>query len=107
LWYSSHLVNNLHEIKEHGLYELSDGSVILKCDKNKESYAFGDKNLYYDGIARLGKLSSALSSHTIWGEWPDWVCDIDLILINGTNRLYLVPVLTRFKLHIMMLLKVE
>jgi len=107
LWYSSHLANNLHEIKKHGLYELSDGSVILKCDKNQESYAFRDKNPHYGGIARLGKLSNALSSHTIWGEWPDSVCDIDIILINGTNRLCLVLVLTRFKLRMMMLLKVE
>jgi len=107
LWYSSHLVNNLHEIKEHGLYELSDGSVILKCDKNKESYAFEDDSPHFDGIARLGKLSSALSSHAIWGEWQDYMCGIDMILINRTNCLRPASVLTRLKLHIAMLLKVD
>ena len=101
------MANNLHEIKKHGLYELSDGSVILKCDKNRESYAFEDDSPHLDGIARLGKLSSALSSHAIWGEWQDYMCDIDIILINGTNCLRPASVLTRLKLHITMLLKVE
>jgi len=101
------LANNLHEIKKHGLYELSDGSVILKCDKNRESYAFEDDSPHFDGIARLGKLSSALSSHAIWGEWQDYMCDIEIILLNGTNCLRPASVLTRLKLHITMLLKVE
>ena len=107
LWYSSHLIDNLLEIKEHGLYEHPDRGVVLKCDKNNESYAFEDKKPHIDGIARLGKLSSALSSHAIWGEWLDYMWDVDIILINGTNHLHPGSVLTRLELHIAIFLKVE
>jgi len=79
----------------------------LKCDKNRESYAFQDKNPHIDGIARLGKLSNALSCHAIWGEWPDFVCDIDIILVNGTNHLHPDSAPTLLKLHSAMSLKVE
>jgi len=73
-------IDDLHEIKNHGLYEHPDGRVSLKCDKSQESSAFADKEPHFNGLAWLGKLSNAVPSHIIWGKRKDFMCGIMLFL---------------------------
>jgi len=63
-----------------------------------------DENPHFDGIACLGKLCSIIPSHIIWGERRDYMCDVDIILMNVAN---IVQVQTQLKPHIVMLLKRE
>ena len=92
-------IDNLHEIKKHGLYEHSDGRVSLKCDKAQESSAFGDKEPHFDGLTWLGKLSNTVPSHMIWGKRKDFMCGINVALVFTADRLRLAPVPIRCKPH--------
>jgi len=91
--------NNPYEIKKHGLYERSDGSVSLKCDKTQEGSAFADKEPHFNGMTWLRKLSSAVPSHIIWGKRHDFVWVINVVLVPIADRLRLSPAPTRSKPH--------
>ncbi|KAF9449728.1 alpha/beta-hydrolase [Macrolepiota fuliginosa MF-IS2] len=58
---------------EHGLYELADGTVGLKCDKKHEAEGFPDVDPHFEGIIRLSELCHALPVHVVWGTRNDRV----------------------------------
>ncbi|KAJ3561263.1 hypothetical protein NP233_g10300 [Leucocoprinus birnbaumii] len=65
----------LRSYVEHGLYELEDGSVALKCDKKREAEGFPDVDPHFEGILCLSEICHAIPVHAVWGTRNDLVPD--------------------------------
>ncbi|KXN87805.1 hypothetical protein AN958_08121 [Leucoagaricus sp. SymC.cos] len=60
---------------DHGLYELDDGAVTLKCNKIREAEGFPDVDPHFEGIVCLNELCHAMPVHAVWGTRNDLVPD--------------------------------
>lgn len=79
-------------VQEHGLYELEDGRVALKCDKKREAEGFPDVDPHFEGILRLSELCHTLPVHAIWGTRNDFVY---VIALAADNTKYLISLCHR------------
>ncbi|KAF7784898.1 hypothetical protein Agabi119p4_1063 [Agaricus bisporus var. burnettii] len=71
---------------KHGLYQLENGTVTLKCDKKREAESFPDVDPSFEGILRVGELCHNLPVHAIWGTRNDLVPDFIKESLNDTSQ---------------------
>ena len=72
----------LNPFQEHGLYELGDGTVALKCHKQIEKEAYVNMDPHVDAFKCLGKVCHAIPVHTVWGERKNFVYGLETIVKN-------------------------
>ncbi|KAJ7031718.1 Alpha/beta hydrolase fold-1 [Mycena alexandri] len=58
----------LRTLSEHGLMEMSDGGVAIKCDRRQEALCYPDVEPHFTAAQELGRISGTIPVHFIWGD---------------------------------------
>ncbi|KAJ7446320.1 Alpha/beta hydrolase family-domain-containing protein [Mycena latifolia] len=85
----------LQAFTTHGLVDMPDGSVTLKCDKYQEPNCYPDTFAHFDSVDHMARACSTVPVHIVWGTRDDLVPEIARGSISDHSKGRLVTSITR------------
>ncbi|KAJ7446314.1 Alpha/Beta hydrolase protein [Mycena latifolia] len=79
----------------HGLVNMPDGSVTLKCDKHQEATGYPDTHAHFDSLDQVARVCRTVPIHIIWGTRDDLVPEIARGTISDRSKGRFVASITR------------